>query len=202
MEFRTKVCTQCNRELDITLFRKKPNSEERKNICKFCYNKLKISGFKYCRQCEQIFPATSEHFPSRIVKGQEKLDTICRKCDVINVAKWQKENKDKANAKALRYQKTEKGKKSTVRKHNNYKNKVKNLPNTLTDEQWFFTKYFFNNRCAYALYNLKILIFYFLFLMSKKLVVCTILQNFYYLLMYCNFYNMEQYYLCLNLHCY
>ena len=149
-EFEEKVCNRCNNKLDITLFRKKPNSEERKNICKFCERKLKKEGFRYCRECEKIYLATSENFSERNIKGRKTLDTLCVNCNRERVSRWQKENKEKTNEKIIRYQRTEKGKKATYKKRSKYINKIDSLPNTLTSEQWNLIKEHFKNSCAYC----------------------------------------------------
>lgn len=145
----TKICKICGKELLLSEFRKRPNMQERFDVCKTCYIELKDKGYKVCPVCGNAYLFTKEYFNINN-KKRNGLDTTCRACARKKVNLWEKRNKEKVNIRVRRYLKTDKGKKANYRRVRSYESRKLKLVYTLTDEQWLLIRECFGNRCAYC----------------------------------------------------
>lgn len=84
----TKQCTRCGETKIIQEFHRMAKSPDGyRTICKKCraiaegkvYIPYQPPGFKYCRNCKQMLPRTTEYFQASKL-GRFGLDTRCRKC--------------------------------------------------------------------------------------------------------------------------
>lgn len=144
---KTKICTKCRQELSISRFRKKYKKDERIDTCKECCKELIKDGFKICNVCNKTFPHTEQYFNNN-KKSKDGLDCICRDCTQNRVSIWQKQNKDKSYKKVKKYQQNNPEKCNI--KDQRRRSRKKQLPATLTIEQWQLIKNHFNNRCVYC----------------------------------------------------
>ena len=97
--FITKTCAQCRVEKPIYEFHKHAREKDgyRKN-CKQCradngecrYIKPAPTGFKYCRKCNTLFPATTEYFYWDA--SSQGLYASCKSCHYLRTRDWQKRN--------------------------------------------------------------------------------------------------------------
>lgn len=133
----TRICTKCGKELPATneyFGKAKLGKYGLKSQCKECHNAL---GREY----------KEKHREAEMIYGRKR-----RKENRENILKYQKEyrdkNKEKISAHKKEYNKnnTEKGRMYAQQR----RARKRNLPNTLTDEQWNKVKLKFDNKCAYC----------------------------------------------------
>lgn len=84
----TKECTRCHETKIIQEFHRQTKSPDGyRTVCKKCraiaegkvYIPHEPEGFKYCRHCERMLPATPEYY-QRTPHGKYGLESRCRDC--------------------------------------------------------------------------------------------------------------------------
>lgn len=84
----TKQCTRCHETKIIQEFHRMAKSPDGyRTICKKCraiaegkeYIPYEPPGFKYCRHCQQMLPATNEYYQA-VPNGKYGLESRCRDC--------------------------------------------------------------------------------------------------------------------------
>lgn len=168
----TKICYKCGRILEAseTYFYKHPKNKDGLGTrCKECLGqKFKVKakeGYKICSSCGLELPETTEYFPKRSKKGD--LQAICKECKYERSEK-SPEQREKIKEYMKEYYKNHKelydkekikeGKKRWRKNHKEHCNLInrkhesrkRQLPSTLTIEQWEKTKQHFNNKCCYC----------------------------------------------------
>lgn len=165
----TKICKVCGRELNISEFRKhKAFKDGLDSKCKECQSA--ISKEWYQKNKEKVLAERKayyyEHKEERLEYAKHQYKNNREKIVERNKRSFEK-NKDKYDERIKRYRKLYAPKlKSYKTKYNKenrekvneqlrischkYRAKVRQLPNTLTSEQWEYIKNQFNNSCAYC----------------------------------------------------
>lgn len=97
----TKVCSQCHIEKPVYEFHKHSREKDgyRRN-CKQCradngecnYVKPAPPGFKWCRKCNTLYPATTDYFYNN--KTRNGLYASCKSCHYLTTRDWQKRNRE------------------------------------------------------------------------------------------------------------
>lgn len=101
----TKICSQCHLEKPVYEFHKHSREKDgyRRN-CKQCradngecgYRKPAPPGFQWCRKCNTLFPATTEHFYRD--KNTDKLYASCKTCHIKRTRSWHDRNIEFCNS--------------------------------------------------------------------------------------------------------
>jgi len=150
------ICAKCKRELPakIEYFHKDKNSSTGFYCyCRECrgysFRKIVPKGHKNCIKCNEIFPATDEYFFKRIDSRDGHM-SVCRECHgkrgKLNYFSNIKEMKEKNKA----YRQTKHGRDIARLIFQRYKAKKKDLPATLTKEQWEYCLSYFDHKDAYT----------------------------------------------------
>lgn len=128
---------------------------------------------KVCNNCEKYYPATPEYFYINKVNQTDGLYPYCKTCAVIKQNKWQEENPEQyarnvknGNANRtfenrLRTRESNKrrrlaGKDKEYQQNNRdkvrgyNKTRYRNKKHEVSDLEWFYCRYYFNNNCAYC----------------------------------------------------
>lgn len=119
--------------------------------------KPKIEGMKYCRKCDTYYPSTHEFFNKD--KGQpDGLKGTCKKCANAQSSDWRKRNPDKQKQaqhtwydnKGADYHRKYNDDNREQARHIVRKRRArrKQLPDTLTFEQWQASLDYFKGCCA------------------------------------------------------
>lgn len=110
--FRTeKFCPACKSVKSTTKFSKSKNSSDGlQGICKRCQHAILVNraqkgkyiqrDYKLCPDCQETKPAIEFTKHKGMVDG---LSVYCRQCDNTKKSHWQKNNREKVNAKTHRY---------------------------------------------------------------------------------------------------
>jgi 5-methylcytosine-specific restriction endonuclease McrA len=166
-----KVCKKCGRELELTTeyFRRSACIKDGfEGTCKECkgwkFTPTPREGYKYCNKCDMEYPNTSEYFkPDKESRGG--LTKTCRKCLKRQNKRYYLDNIDKIREYSLkRFQDPEvkrqhreamrKWEERHPDKIHSYRHKrralEKQLPITLTIDDWDRCKDYFDHKCAYC----------------------------------------------------
>ena len=175
-----KTCTRCKMEKQATpeyFYRRKTSKDGLNSNCKDCdkeYRKQKQAKNKNkkfiyddkimrtCVRCELEKPATPEYF-SRERARMDGLNSWCKECRREHNQIYKKENREYHLEYMRNHYKENKESYAEYSRRYHLKNpevnrigaqrrrdRMEQLPHTLTDEEWNDTLEFFNHSCAYC----------------------------------------------------